>query len=766
MSKLRRGVLLLCTALCLVGGSGRESRAAKVDFLWIVDNSPSMAGEQSVLSAAADDIANQLANARCPIDWRMAVAYTDLHLPPSATDTCPGAPGPGRRRLCPFTTDLNVFRNGTPQCAYVKAGTCGDASERGFNGARVAIDRLLAGTGCEPVPGGDCTLRPDAQLAVIFMTDTGDQTTDTETPPGEPDNSVPSWVSYFSDYDLLRPAAQRSLVDGIVCPLRPTVDNPAPCSDRLEDPVLFDRYSQVIAGMGGTEGSIRNDDMMQLNDSITRIVDAAIVGACCGNGIVDPGEDCDDGNQLNGDCCSSNCKFEPPTTVCRPAAGPCDVAELCTGTSGQCPADTLKPSTFKCRPAAGPCDAAERCTGTDAACPADAKKTSDVCRPATGPCDVDERCDGTHDGCPADGFKAAGTECRAAAGVCDAAESCTGSDAACPADVKKNTDLCRTAAGPCDVDERCDGTHDACPADGFKAAGTECRAAAGVCDTAESCTGSDAACPADAKKTDVCRQAAGPCDVDERCDGTHDSCPADGFKAAGAECRAAAGVCDAAESCTGSDAACPADAKKTSDVCRPAAGPCDVEERCDGTRDDCPADAFRPATVTCRDAAGVCDAPELCTGSSAGCPADAKKTEVCRPAAGQCDALERCDGASDDCPSDHPSPDGTPCNDGNACTQTDACQAGICTGVNPVRCNPPDQCHDAGACDPATGTCSNPAKADGTGCNDGIACTWGDVCQAGVCAGAPATCAPPDECDVAACNPSTGACSMSLAPDG
>src|SRR5881398_377611 len=578
MSKLRRGVLLLCTALCLVGGSGRESRAAKVDFLWIIDNSPSMAGEQSVLSAAADDIANQLANARCPIDWRMAVAYTDLHLQPGANDVCPGAPGPGRRRLCPFTTDLNVFRNGTPQCAYVKAGTCGDASERGFNGARVAIDRLLAGTGCEPVPGGDCTLRPDAQLAVIFMTDTGDQTTDTETPPGEPDNSVPSWVSYFSDYDLLRPAAQRSLVDGIVCPLRPTVDNPAPCSDRLEDPVLFDRYSQVIAGMGGTEGSIRNDDMMQLNDSITRIVDAAIVGACCGNGIVDPGEDCDDGNQLNGDCCSSNCKFEPPTTVCRPAAGPCDVAELCTGTSGQCPADTLKPSTFKCRPAAGPCDAAERCTGTDAACPADAKKTSDVCRPA--------------------------------------------------------------------------------------------------------------------------------------------------------------------------------------------AGPCDVEERCDGTRDDCPADAFQPATVTCRDAAGVCDAPELCAGSSAGCPADAKKTEVCRPAAGQCDAPERCDGASNDCPSDRPSPNGTPCDDGNACTQTDTCQAGVCTGASPVRCSAPDQCHDAGTCDPATGACSNPAKADGTGCSDGIACTWGDVCQAGACTGAPATCVPPDECHLAACNPRTGACSTSLAPDG
>ena len=82
MSKLRRAVLLLCATLCALGAGPRESRAAKVDFLWVIDNSPSMAGEQAVLSAAADDIGNQLATARCAIDWRMAVAYTDLHLQP------------------------------------------------------------------------------------------------------------------------------------------------------------------------------------------------------------------------------------------------------------------------------------------------------------------------------------------------------------------------------------------------------------------------------------------------------------------------------------------------------------------------------------------------------------------------------------------------------------------------------------------------------------------------------------------------------------
>ena len=31
----------------------------------------------------------------------------------------------------------------------------------------------------------------------------------------------------------------------------------------------------------------------------------------CGNGNVDPGEQCDDGNTANGDCCSSTCHFEP-----------------------------------------------------------------------------------------------------------------------------------------------------------------------------------------------------------------------------------------------------------------------------------------------------------------------------------------------------------------------------------------------------------------------------------------------------------------------
>jgi cysteine-rich repeat protein len=36
----------------------------------------------------------------------------------------------------------------------------------------------------------------------------------------------------------------------------------------------------------------------------------------CGNGIVDPDEQCDDGNTAGGDCCSSTCQFEPDGSTC------------------------------------------------------------------------------------------------------------------------------------------------------------------------------------------------------------------------------------------------------------------------------------------------------------------------------------------------------------------------------------------------------------------------------------------------------------------
>src|SRR5213593_1963959 len=459
-------------------------------------------------------------------------------------------------------------------------------------------------------------------------------------------------------------------------------------------------------------------------------------------------------NGTVGSCCSASCRFVTSGTICRAAANACDVAESCTGSSATCPADAVKaagtactddgnPCTSDvcdgtagapacthpagnagaaCRAAAGECDVAETCTGTSTTCPADAKQPAGTaCTADTNPCTLDQ-CDGSTNTCthPAGN---AGTVCRAAAGECDLAESCTGTSTTCPTDAFKTngnacTDdgnvctrdicngtsatcthpagnagtVCRAAAGPCDAAETCTGTSTTCPANAFLPSSTVCRAAVDLCDAAENCTGTSATCPADAIKSagSVCRAAAAECDLAETCDGVTTACPTDAKKSAGtactadanpctldqcdgtnvtcqhpagnagAVCRAAAGECDVAETCTGTSTTCPADAKKsagtacTADtnpctldqcdgtnvtcqhpagnagaVCRAAAGPCDVAETCTGTSTTCPTDAFLSASSVCRASSSLCNPAELCTGSSAACPADVNYGAVC-----------------------------------------------------------------------------------------------------------------------------------------
>lgn len=112
-------------------------------------------------------------------------------------------------------------------------------------------------------------------------------------------------------------------------------------------------------------------------------------------------------------------------------------------------------------------------------------------------------------------------------------------------------------------------------------------------------------------------------------------------------------------------------------------------------------------------------------------------------------------------------PDGTDCDDGDACTQVDGCRRGKCEGASPVVCTPLDQCRVAGECDPKTGLCTDPAKADGTVCDDGRPWTLSDSCQGGTCVGGDLSPCPLTECsDASARNPETGLCTPSLKPAG
>ncbi len=309
----------------------------------------------------------------------------------------------------------------------------------------------------------------------------------------------------------------------------------------------------------------------------------------CGDGVVQPPEQCDEAGKNGGtSCCSTICQFRPAGQTCRPSAGVCDVAETCSGSAGSCPANAFLPSSVLCRPSAGVCDVAEKCTGVAAPCPDDA-------------------------------FAPSTTICRAADGACDVAETCSGTSATCPSDSKRPAGFpCRPSAGACDVAEACDGTRTECPADAFAPSATICRPAVGDCDVADHCTGSSAACPADDAVKPVgttCRAAAGTCDVAETCDGASKACPGDSFKPSSVQCRAAIDACDIPESCSGGSPTCP------EDVCAAGCPTCgnacgngivDPGETCDNsaTQNGCGQDAV------CDDACQTCKPAPPCASLS------------------------------------------------------------------------------------------------------------------------------------------------------
>jgi hypothetical protein len=348
--------------------------------------------------------------------------------------------------------------------------------------------------------------------------------------------------------------------------------------------------------------------------------------------------------------------FEPSTTLCRSAAGECDVDDFCPGTGPDCSADIKQPAGTACPDDGNSCSS-DQCDGASDFCQHPAGNAGAVCRASAGTCDVAESCTGTSTVCPVDTFESSATTCRLSAGECDVAESCTGSGPDCPADVVAPAGTaCTDDGNPCSSDQ-CDGTSATCP-HGAANAGTECRAAAGACDVAESCNGTSPTCPADTFAAPMeCRSSAGSCDVAEVCSGLSAACPPDVFQPATVLCRAPASTCDAAESCPGTGPACPPDVVTPAGTqCRAAVGTCDVAETCDGTSNTCPADAARPAGTLCRAAVDDCDIAETCNGTSTTCPADAAQ------------------------------PNGTPCDDTNVCTTPDTCQGGVCTGTPIVGC--------------------------------------------------------------------------------
>jgi hypothetical protein len=181
----------------------------------------------------------------------------------------------------------------------------------------------------------------------------------------------------------------------------------------------------------------------------------------CGNGTVDPGEDCDLGinNGSDGTCCTAFCEHVFAGRLCRPAAGECDQDETCTGDSGDCLADVKRSPGSPCTPdqslctddicnAGGECAHPPRadasCDANECVCDDDGLFCNGLVRCANGgglcvrlpaPCAEDDTCDEDRDLClsPEGTPRATATPTEAATGA-PATPTATPPAAGCPGD--------------------------------------------------------------------------------------------------------------------------------------------------------------------------------------------------------------------------------------------------------------------------------------------------------------------------------------------
>jgi MYXO-CTERM domain-containing protein len=304
------------------------------------------------------------------------------------------------------------------------------------------------------------------------------------------------------------------------------------------------------------------------------------------------------------------------------------------------------------------------------------------------------------------------------------------------------------------------------------------------CNTA--CSGACVACsvasgaPADG----ACSSLTGPaCDDGNACTQT-DTCQAGVCTGGNPVTCAASDQCHVAGTCNPATGACSNPPKSNGSVCNDGNG-CTKTDTCQagacvgGNPVVCAASDQCHDVGTCSPATGACSNPPKSNGSVCNDGNACTQTDTCQAGActganpvictapDQCHVAGTCNTGTGGC-SNPPKPNGSACDDGNGCTQTDICQAGACVGGNPVVCTAPDACHDAGVCDALTGQCTTPAaKPNGTACSDGDACTLADTCQGGACVGNPMSCLAQDPChDAGVCDPSTGICSNPAKLDG
>lgn len=126
-------------------------------------------------------------------------------------------------------------------------------------------------------------------------------------------------------------------------------------------------------------GAPRSDDGGSNRGAAWVLILDGVPGAFCGDDVLDLGEDCDDGNEIGGDCCSATCTFDVVGTPC-PDGDVCNGDETCDG-AGTCDpglvldCDDNEPCT---QDLCHPVDGCSSSTGPATACLLPAKSLVDI----------------------------------------------------------------------------------------------------------------------------------------------------------------------------------------------------------------------------------------------------------------------------------------------------------------------------------------------------------------------------------------------------
>ena len=437
----------------------------------------------------------------------------------------------------------------------------------------------------------------------------------------------------------------------------------------------------------------------------------------CGDGNVHASEACDDGNLVDGDCCSATCTLEADGAVCDDGSactdndvcsgGTCAGAAITCDDGNACTDDTCDPATG-CASTnnTASCDDGSACTendvcgggtcaGTAISCDDSNGCTDDTCNPATG-------CVSTNNTASCDDGNACTQNDTCAAGACVSGTAVTCDDGnACTDDTCNPATGCVTTNNTASCDDG-----NACTQNDTCSAGSCVPGAALSCDDSNGCT------------DDTCDPASG-------CQNTNNTSACDDGNLCTENDVCSAGSCSGSpKDCSSLDAGC------AEGICDAATGSCVTSPIAEG--DACDDGAFCTTGEVCT--AGVC---------AGGVPTD------CSAQSGAC-SEGSCNETTDSCDS-NPINEAGACDDGSACTENDVCSAGTCAGTA-INCDDSNEC-TTDTCDAATG-CVN-ANNTAT-CDDGSACTENDVCGGGTCAGTAISCDDSNECTTDTCDAATG----------